>query len=288
MLEAHVLASGSDGNCCVIECDGEAVMIDCGLSCRRIMSLMDQAGVDSSMIKAILVTHEHGDHISGAQATARKLDVPIMTNLATFEASGFSNVKYVPVDPSKSFEVGSMKVTPLPTSHDAVDPHCYFTETDQGNVVIATDTGKMNFQIAHAISLSDIAIVESNYDIQMLRDGPYPLILQKRIRGEYGHMSNVDCARTLRDHMKPGATVFLAHLSKNNNLPDVARQTVSDISGIDRRKIDCMEFQCDIRTLKKRALPSHGAGLTTTAFSILTRASAMTFGMVITSSLDSS
>jgi phosphoribosyl 1,2-cyclic phosphodiesterase len=86
----------------------------------------------------------------------------------------------------------------------------------------------------------------------MLRDGPYPLILQKRIRGEYGHMSNVDCARTLRDHMKPGATVFLAHLSKNNNKPDVARQTVADVSGIDRRKIDCMEFQCDIRTLKKR------------------------------------
>ena len=260
-------------------------MIDAGLSCKRLMSLMDTAGVDPSMIKALLVTHEHSDHIMGAQATARKLGIPIMTTVPTFEACEFGNVQFVPVDPTAPFEIGSMKVTPLPTSHDAADPHCYFTETDQGNVLIATDTGKMNFQIAHAVSMADIAVVESNYDIRMLREGDYPPPLKRRIEGEFGHLSNVDCGRVLRDNLKPGATLFLAHLSKNNNEPDIARQTVSDITGIDRRRIDCMEFQCDIRNLKCRY---RGVGLTTTAFCILDRASAMTFGMTTMSSLDSS
>lgn len=250
MLEAHVLASGSKGNCTVIESDGEAVMIDAGLSCKVLMSLMDKAGIDSSIVKAILVTHEHGDHIRGAQATARKLDVPIMTNMATFDACGFGNVRYVPIDRASRFSIGDMRITPLPTSHDAADPCCYFTETDHGNVLLATDTGTMNFQISHALSRADIAIVESNYDIEMLRDGPYPLMLKRRIQSDMGHLSNVDCAVALRENLKPGANLFLAHLSETNNLPDTARQTVADLSGIDRRKIDCMEFQCDIRTLR--------------------------------------
>ena len=250
MLEVHLLASGSDGNCTVIESDGEAIMIDAGISCRRIMSLLDVAGIDKDVIKAILVTHEHTDHISGAGATARKLDVPIMTNVATFDASRFGNVKYVPVDPASSFNVGDMRITPLPTSHDPVDPCCYFTETDHGNVLLATDTGKLNFQIEHALSLADIAILESNYDPEMLTNGPYPAMLKKRIRGELGHLSNYDCANAVSRHLQNGAQLFLAHLSKTNNLPDVARQTVADVTGIDRRKIDCMEFQCDVRTLR--------------------------------------
>ena len=250
MLEVHLLASGSDGNCTVIESDGEAIMIDAGISCRRIMSLMEVAGIDKESVKAILITHEHADHISGAGATARKLDVPIMTNISTFEASNLGNVKYIPVDPTSSFKVAGMKVTPLPTSHDAVDPCCYFTETDNGRVLLATDTGKLNFQIEHALSLADIAILESNYDPDMLTNGPYPAMLKKRIRGEMGHLSNFDCANAVKRNLREGTQLFLAHLSKTNNMPDIARQTISDVTGIDRRKVDCMEFQCDVRTLR--------------------------------------
>lgn len=250
MLEVHILASGSDGNCTVIESDGEAIMIDAGISCRRIISLLDTVGLDKEVIKAILVTHEHTDHVSGAGATARKLGVPVMTNVATFEASNLGNVQYIPVDPTSSFEVAGMKVTPLPTSHDAVDPCCYFTETDNGNVLLATDTGKLNFQIEHALSIADIAILESNYDPDMLSNGPYPAMLKKRIFGEKGHLSNFDCADAVKRNLREGTPLFLAHLSKTNNIPDIARQTVADITGIDRRRIDCMEFQCDVRTLR--------------------------------------
>ncbi len=250
MLEVHVLASGSDGNCTVIECDGEAVMIDAGISCKRIRSLMNLAGVDESIIKAILITHEHTDHVSGAGATARALKVPIMTNIATFQASNLGNVEYVPVDPTSDFTVGSMKITPLPTSHDAVDPCCYFTETDQGNVLLATDTGKLNFQIEYALKKADIAILESNYDPDMLTNGPYPAMLKKRIRSDTGHLSNFDCANAIRRNMDNGKTFFLAHLSKTNNTPDVARQTVSDITGLNRLRVDCMEFPGDVRNLR--------------------------------------
>ena len=121
MLEVHVLASGSDGNCTVIECDGEAVMIDAGISCKRILSLMDQEGVDKEVVKAILITHEHSDHVSGAGATARKLGVPVMCNANTFSQLSLGNVDYIPFDTARSFDVGNFHITPLPTSHNAID-----------------------------------------------------------------------------------------------------------------------------------------------------------------------
>ena len=249
MLEVHVLASGSDGNCTVIESDDEAIMIDAGMSCKRIMALMDLAGVDSDMISAILVTHEHTDHVSGVGAVARKLDVPVYSTQGTFGASKMGNVDFHPVDKTAPFDIGHMHITPLPTSHDAVDPCCYYTETDQGNVLLATDTGVLNFQIEHALAQADIAILESNYDPNMLANGPYPVYLKKRIRSEIGHLSNFDCADAVRRNLKENAQLFLAHLSKTNNIPDLARQTVSDNSGVDRRKVDCMEFQGDVRTI---------------------------------------
>lgn len=252
MLEAHVLASGSDGNCTVIESDGEAIMIDAGLSCKKILSLMELAGVDKSMIKAILVTHEHHDHISGVGATARKLKVPVYTMPATYNAVNMGSVDFRPVSKSSTFTIGHFNITPLPTSHDAADPCCYYTETDQGNVLLATDTGKLNFQIEHALTQADIAILESNYDPQMLADGPYPVSLKKRIRSEIGHLSNFDCAAAVKRDLKPTAELFLGHLSKTNNTPDTARQTVSDNSGRNRNKVDCMEFPGDVRTIKAR------------------------------------
>lgn len=250
MLEVHVLASGSDGNCTVVECDGSAVMIDAGISCRRILSLMDQEGVDKEVVKAILITHEHSDHVSGAGATARKLGVPVMCNEATFSQLSLGNVDYIPFDSASSFDVGGFHVTPLPTSHNAIEPNAFLTQVDDKNILVATDTGKLTFQIEHALSMADIAVIESNYDKRMLADGPYPAALKRLIGSDHGHLSNVDCANAIKRTMSDGRQVFLAHLSKTNNEPDLARQTVSDITGIERRKIDCLEFPGDTRTLK--------------------------------------
>ncbi len=253
-MEVHVLASGSDGNCTVIESDGEAIMIDAGISCRRIMTLMDRHGLDKESVKAILITHEHSDHVSGAGATARKLDVPIVANAATFEASNLGNVVHWLYKSNGCIDIGQFHVTPLQTSHNAVDPNCYFTEVDDRKVLVATDTGKLSFQIEHALSMADVAVIEANYDQDMLVNGPYPPSLKSLIGSDRGHMNNVDTALAIRRTMSENdqRQIFLAHLSKTNNTPDTARQVVSDLSGIKRLRIDCLEFPGDTRTLKVR------------------------------------
>ncbi|MBE6524168.1 MAG: MBL fold metallo-hydrolase [Thermoplasmata archaeon] len=252
MMEVHVLASGSDGNCTVIESDGEAIMIDAGISCRRILSLMEKEGVDKDMLKAILITHEHSDHVSGAGATARKLDIPIVANEATFNASNLGNVQHWVYRSNNHIDIGQFHVTPLPTSHNAVEPNCYFTEVGDKRVLVCTDTGKFSFQIDHALSLADVAVVEANYDLDMLVNGPYPYSLKTLIGSDHGHMNNLDTAIALKRTMDGNAhrKIFLAHLSKTNNTPDTARQAVSDGTGIRRMKIDCLEFPGDTRTIK--------------------------------------
>ena len=253
-MEVHVLASGSDGNCTVIENDGEAIMVDAGISCKRILSLMERQGVDKDMLKAILITHEHSDHVSGAGATARKLDIPIVANMATFDASNLGNVQHWVYKSNSCIDIGQFHVTPLPTSHNAVEPNCYFTQVDDKKVLVATDTGKLSFQIEHALAIADVAVIEANYDQKMLVNGPYPESLKSLIGSDHGHMNNVDTAMAIRrtieenEHRK----IFLAHLSKTNNTPDVARQSVSDVSGIKRINIDCLEFPGDTRTIKVR------------------------------------
>ncbi len=251
-MEVHVLASGSDGNCTVIESDGEAIMIDAGISCRRILSLMEKEGVDKDMLKAILITHEHSDHVSGAGATARKLDIPIVANEATFNASNLGNVQHWVYRSNNHIDIGQFHVTPLPTSHNAVEPNCYFTEVGDKRVLVCTDTGKFSFQIDHALSLADVAVVEANYDLDMLVNGPYPYSLKTLIGSDHGHMNNLDTAIALKRTMNGNAhrKIFLAHLSKTNNTPDTARQAVSDGTGIRRMKIDCLEFPGDTRTIK--------------------------------------
>jgi phosphoribosyl 1,2-cyclic phosphodiesterase len=253
-MEVHVLASGSDGNCTVIESDGEAIMIDAGISCRRIMSLMDRHGIDKESLKAILITHEHSDHVSGAGATARKLDIPIVANMATFDVSNLGSVQHWVYRSNGCIDIGQFHVTPLPTSHNAVDPNCYFTEVDGKKVLVATDTGALSFQIEHALAMADVAVIEANYDQEMLVNGPYPYNLKKLIGSDHGHMNNLDTAAALKRTMgtNPHRQIFLAHLSKTNNTPDTARQAVADVMGIKRFKIDCLEFPNDSRTLKVR------------------------------------
>lgn len=250
MLEIHMLASGSSGNCSIVEYDDDAIMIDAGISYKRIKSLMELAGIEGHKIKSLLITHEHMDHIYGAGATARALDVPIMTNIPTFKASNLGDVRFTPISKMLRFSVGSIMVTSIPTSHDAVDPCCYFIETDKRKALIVTDTGVVNPKIEFALRESNIAILESNYDPKMLMSGPYPAALKRRIMGDTGHLSNYDCANLIKHNMINKKIIFLAHISRKNNTPDIARQTVSDLTGISRSNIDCMEFPGDIRTIR--------------------------------------
>jgi len=252
MFEVHVLASGSDGNCTIIQFEDEAIMVDAGISCRRIKDLMEKQGVDHKALKALLVTHEHSDHIAGAGPVSRKFDIPVMCNKATFDCSEIGNVEYAEIKTMGSFCIGSMNITPLPTSHNAAEPNAFLVEAEDKRVLVATDTGKLTFQVEHALKNADVAVIESNYDRKMLAEGPYPVYLKKLIASDIGHLSNIDCADAIKRTMRENRQIFLAHLSKINNVPDIARETVSEVTGLKRLRIDCLEFPGDTRTIKVR------------------------------------
>lgn len=261
MLEVHVLASGSDGNCTVVRLDDEAVMIDAGLSFKQTHRLMELEGIDESAVKALLITHEHGDHVKGAGAVARKLGVPLYANRETFTAFDAGRMDWREFRIMDSFSLCGMEVTPLPTFHDAVNPCAFMLRAGGSSVLVATDTGKLSFQCERALEEADLAIIEANYDSRMLRDGPYPEPLKRRIASDRGHMCNSVTAQEIRKTaVNERRQIFLAHLSKNNNTPDIARQTVADITGIKRFKIDCLERLGDTRTLtvSRRGVDPHG------------------------------
>ena len=251
-VEVHVLASGSDGNCYVVRNEDTAVMVDAGLSYKKIKSLMDLNGIDEKELQALFITHEHSDHVMGAGIISRKLDVPIYCNERTFNAAPcLGKVIHRPITMMNRVGVAGMDVIALPTSHDAVEPSAYFLTVGDTKVLIATDTGKITYPVEHALEEANIAIIESNYDKKMLDYGPYPPALKKLIDSEIGHMSNYDCAKAVKRTMhNNGRKIFLGHLSRHNNTPDIAKDTISEITGIRRFRFDCLEYQGDTRILK--------------------------------------
>jgi len=252
LLEVHVLASGSDGNCTVIKNDDEAVMFDAGYNCKTLCSLMALEGIDPASIKAVLVTHEHTDHVSAIRVLNNKFGYEVYTTPATFDAFDHGNAKLNPIVSGGTFEVAGMTVRSLPTSHDAVDPTAYSFTVDGKTVSIITDTGVLTKPCQEALRISDLAILEANYDAQMLTDNPlYPPALKSRIRSDRGHLCNTDSGRFVAQTLSPRQRkLFLAHLSRKNNTPDIAKDTVSKLSGIPRFKIDCLEWKGDTRTIR--------------------------------------
>lgn len=249
MISVHVLASGSDGNCIVIENEDESLMIDAGLSGRALTELMCKCSIDPKTLKGILISHEHVDHIRGAGVLSRRFNVPVFGNLATLQASPLGLIDSCLFNGVQPFKCGSFSVCAIPTSHDAVDPVTFSISHDDKKILVATDTGKITPLLEQELSKVDLAVIESNYDRKMLENGPYPIYLKRRIDSEFGHLSNVDCGLALKQTMGNGRKVFLAHLSRNNNDPDTARDTVARIMGIKRMNIDCLEFPGDYRTL---------------------------------------
>ena len=252
MLEVHVLASGSDGNCTVIVNDGEAVMIDAGYNCKTLCHLMEVEGIDPRSVKAVLVTHEHTDHVSAIRVLNNKFGYDVYATPATYDAFDHGNAVLHPFESGGTFEICGMTVRSLPTSHDAVDPTAYSFSVDGKTVSIITDTGILTKPCQEALRVSDLAILEANYDAQMLADNPlYSPALKSRIRSDRGHLCNTDSGRFVASTLSPrNRKLFLAHLSRKNNTPDIARETVSKMSGIPRYKIDCLESKGDTRTLR--------------------------------------
>lgn len=241
-FELHVLASGSDGNCSVIKANGTALMVDAGLSGRKIERLLDRTGLGPADISAVLLTHEHSDHVRGAGVLARRHGMPVYGNRNTLESSklGFGVNREV-FKTNEQFQFGPLSVLPLPVSHNAAEPNAFSFTLSGHSCLVASDLGTVNLTILSEMERADLVMVEANHDMEMLINGPYPPFLKRIIRGEKGHLSNADCGRALKATAREGRSVFLSHLSKNNNTPQIARETVARYLSCSTDSILCLE-----------------------------------------------
>ena len=225
-MRVFVFASGSGGNCLLVSDKGTNILIDAGISMRRIESCLSQAEISMDDIAGVLITHEHSDHIMGLKTMVKKYGASIYAphtvaaRLAGMLPETEDFIRIIPV--GECFEIGELSVRAFHTSHDT-DESVGYRLWGNGCFSIATDTGCLNEEIEDGLAGADAVLIESNHDEQMLRYGPYPAVLKKRILSEHGHLSNEKCAEAARRLALNGTgTIVLGHLSRTNNTPEKA------------------------------------------------------------------
>lgn len=227
------LNSGSNGNCYYLGNEREAVLIDAGISCREIEKRLKRLDLAIENIKAVFISHEHGDHIHGVSALSKKYKLPVYITEATYRAGNLqldANL-LCKLKTSDSIEIGALRVTAFPKRHDAIDPCSFVISHQSVSVGVFTDIGDNCDQVRTHFKQCHAVFLEANYDEEMLEKGSYPLALKKRIRNGYGHLSNRQAVRLLEEHSGPFLShLFLSHLSRNNNSPEKALQTFTSAS----------------------------------------------------------
>jgi phosphoribosyl 1,2-cyclic phosphodiesterase len=225
-----VLGSGSKGNCTLVEAGSTRLLIDNGFSGKEIDSRLHMLGISLESLNAILVTHEHTDHVKGVGVLARRLKVPVYANESTHRAAE-QRTGLVPIrqefEAGEAFVIQDLRVHPFSVSHDTVDPVGFVLSDGQSNLGYCTDTGMITRLMHHHLGQCQSLILEANHDVQMLREGPYPLPLQQRVLSSQGHLANSDAlafAATLTEARL--RLLVLAHLSEINNHPDLVIQEV--------------------------------------------------------------
>jgi phosphoribosyl 1,2-cyclic phosphodiesterase len=250
-----VLASGSRGNAIYVSDGRTAILIDAGLSGIEIQRRMAARGLDPASLDAILVSHEHTDHIQGVGVLSRRFGLTVHISDATREASNNALGKLSAIRPfccGETFSIGELVVHPFSTSHDAADPAGFTIRCNGSKVGVATDLGIATSVVKTHLQACDILVLEANHDDRMLIDGPYPWPLKQRIRGRSGHLSNEDAALLL-DGLRHDrlAHVILAHLSEENNTPDIARKTIEMVlkDAPTKLHVACQTAGCRLLTL---------------------------------------
>lgn len=228
------LNSGSNGNCYYVGNGQEAVLIDAGISCRETEKRMKRLGLEMEQVKAIFVSHEHGDHITGIPALSKKFRLPVYITAATYSNS------HIPIEaglirhfqPHDTIGIGDMVITAFPKFHDAAEPHSFLVSSSQVNVGIFTDLGVACEQLIRHFKQCHAAFLEANYDVNMLEKGNYPYHLKKRISGGQGHLSNEQALELFLQHRPAHMShLVLAHLSKNNNHPKLVEDLFQQHAG---------------------------------------------------------
>lgn len=229
------LNSGSNGNCYYVGTSQDAVLIDVGISCREVEKRMKRLGLNPGLVKAIFVSHEHGDHIHGVPAFASKFQIPVYITPATLKAANLSlsKVNVLDFSPDQTIDIGSLQITPFAKYHDAIDPHSFIVGHEGIQIGVMTDIGRVCDRIIRYLQQCHAVFLEANYDEEMLERGGYPLALKNRIRNGSGHLSNREAANLLNNH-RPGflSHIFLSHLSRNNNSPERALEAFKN-SGLE-------------------------------------------------------
>ncbi len=217
------LNSGSNGNCYYVGTKTDAVLIDVGLSCRETEKRMQKLGLHMKTVKAIFVSHEHGDHIKGVSTLANKYNLPVYITSKTAKHGPrlISHISKTFIA-NKSVIIGELVINPFLKSHDAADPHSFTISYNGITVGVFTDIGNVCSEVIRHFKLCHAVFLESNYDAEMLENGRYPIHLKNRIRGGEGHLSNKEALDLFNNHRPPFLShLLLSHLSKENNSPEM-------------------------------------------------------------------
>ena len=248
MMRYCSLFSGSSGNCTYVATRDGGVLVDTGVSAKRISAALAERDIDPHSIRTVLVTHEHTDHVAGLRVLCKRYGWSVLASEGTLDALAQSDrvtqeQRLYAVSSGKPITIGDLTVTPFATPHDSRSSLGFRFDADDRSLAIATDMGYMMPEVLDVLRGCQLLHIESNHDPVMLRNGPYPYPLKKRIFSDLGHLSNEACAAVLPELVRAGATrIALAHLSQHNNTPQLAERTARDalaMQGIDVGR-DCL------------------------------------------------
>lgn len=257
-FQIAMLGSGSKGNATLMRCGAGTVLIDAGISCRRIVMEMRSLSVDPEELSAVFITHEHIDHIRGLEALSKTFDIPIYASAGTWQ--GIKRMlprldlrlcEYRIFKPGTGLVLGGLQVRSFAVSHDALEPAGYVFTHRQHSFGYVTDTGYISDRAKQVLDGVDALVLETNHDMIMLKDGKYAPSLKKRILGTKGHLANDTAAHFLAGLNKLPEEVFLAHLSHENNTPDLALSTVRGIVARQRPSVSVRYYVTSQDTVVK-------------------------------------
>lgn len=232
MVQICALGSGSNGNCYYVGNGQEAILVDIGISNRQLTKRMIETGLSIQKVKAVFITHEHTDHIKGMRVATEKNNIKGYATKKTYEnsRSDFRSEMVNYFTSGDTISVGSIKVHSFSKQHDAADPVSFRIEIDGLNIAVLTDLGEANKEVKEHLQLCNAAFLESNYEHDLLFSGNYPTFLKHRVSSERGHLSNQQAFELVKSlNGSPLKTIFLSHISENNNRIDLAIDTFKSL-----------------------------------------------------------